>query len=343
MLASFKRRFDKARLRQARYEIVTTATGQYDPVQQCIRFTDTRRRVPLEYDEYSLDEVTTAAGLILERLLTSTEVDPDLLPAIAGERSVLSRVLGRRRSSGETETEIESVDADPGDRLYVGIPVSFGPTARRRLLRALVSSGCFGRPPAAYKNVLDRCRLVYEPLALVSTLTLLESQNVFIVDYGGGTLDLALLHVELDGVGRNVRELALGGLPTAGDRLDDLFRDVPAQAAAPTLRRSFDQQVRAGGRDRYRAFSAFSRAKVELSTKKSTVMRLVRRREGRADRTSSARSAASSICLSRRSMTRLARGELTASRRRNGPVDWWFVVDPRGPRPAASDVPSPRR
>lgn len=274
LVESFKRRFDKARLRQQRYQVTTTATGEYDPVDQCIKFKDTMQRVPIFYDEYSLDEVVRAAGLVFERLLTSTEIDPDLVTVTAGGRSVLSRLLGRREVAVVREESDQTVvAAEPDERLYVGLPVSFGPTARRRLLGALVSSGCFGDPPSAYKQVLDRCRLVYEPLALISNLTLLESQRVLVVDYGGGTLDLALLDVELDGVGRRVKELALGGLPSAGDRLDELFRQHLLDAR-PALRRSYEQQIAAGGQDAHAARSAFSRAKVELSTRKSTLMRL---------------------------------------------------------------------
>jgi len=273
LVASFKRRFDKARLRQQRYEFTTTATGEYDPVNQCIKFRDTMQRVPVFYDEYSLDEVTKTAGLVFERLLTSTEIDPDLITVTSGGRSVLSRLLGRRSETVVPNESRAAVAAEPDERLYVGMPVSFGPVARRRLLGALVSSGCFGEPPNAYSRVLDRCRLLYEPLALISNLTLLESQRVLVVDYGGGTLDLALLDVELDGVGRRVRELALGGLASAGDRLDELFREHLLEAR-PGLRRSYEQQIAAGGEDRYAAMSAFARAKVELSTSGSTVMRL---------------------------------------------------------------------
>jgi hypothetical protein len=274
LVSSAKRRFDKARLRQSRYEVDSTATGEYDPVNQCIKFKNTGRIVPVYYDEYSLDEVSAAAGLIFERLLTSTEIDVDPSPAAPGHRSVLSRLLGRE---GGKTTLIDSptgeIDAGQDERLFVGVPVSFGPTARRRLLRSLVASGCFGRSPGAYREVLARCRLVYEPLALVTTMTLLESQDVLVFDYGGGTLDLALLRVELDARGMRVRERALGGLPTAGDRLDELFREY-LLGRRPRLRRSYEQQVAAGSADRFRAESVFSRAKRDLSTNDSTTMRL---------------------------------------------------------------------
>src|SRR4051794_2252889 len=46
LVSSFKRRFDKARLRQRRYEVITTPTSEYDPVNQCIKFATSQRRVP---------------------------------------------------------------------------------------------------------------------------------------------------------------------------------------------------------------------------------------------------------------------------------------------------------
>lgn len=272
LVSSIKPRFDKARLRQSRYEVVTTPTTEYDPVDQCIKFSTTERSVPVYYDDYSLHEVTAAAGLIFERLLTSTEIDPADGSIDPSQRSVLSRVLGRRSRTGTSE-EMISIEPDPSERLFIGVPVGFGPTSRRRLLRSLVASGSFGSPPDAYRRVLDRSRLVYEPIALVTTLTLLEPQDVFVVDYGGGTLDLALVHVDFDEHGMRVTERALGGLRSAGDRIDELFREYLLDTK-PRLRCAFDRQVSLGPEDRYRACSSFSRAKVELSSAETTVMRL---------------------------------------------------------------------
>jgi hypothetical protein len=276
LIESFKRRFDKARLRQSRYEIVRTKTSEYDPVQQSIRIAETTQWVPLYYDAYSLEEVTKAAALMLHRLLTSTDIDVDQAIEAPGSRSVIARLLGRRGASGPAANgdAIQTAPVDPGERLYVGVPVSFGPTARRRLLRSLVESGCFDNAAAPAKEVLARCRLVYEPLALVSTMTLFESANVLVVDYGGGTLDTAFLRVDVREDGRkDVRELALGGRPAAGDRLDELFREYLLETR-PGLRNSFDQQVASGPQDSYLARSAFTKAKQELSTRSSTTIRL---------------------------------------------------------------------
>lgn len=274
LVSSFKRRFDMPRLRQHGYEVVAGTTGDYDPVNECIVFTETLRRVPVYYDAYSLAEVVASAGLVLGRLLGSTEVDLDGAASRAATTpSVVSRLLRRREGAADEPAQADrTVEAQPDERLFIGVPVSFGPTAKRRLLRALVASGEFGEGSEAYRRVLDRCRVVYEPLALASTLQLFDPdpQNVLIVDYGGGTLDLALLRVDAAG---GMRELALGGLATAGDRLDELFREYLLETR-PGLRRMYEEQFELGGQDRYAAVTAFTRAKVELSTRSNTIIRL---------------------------------------------------------------------
>lgn len=271
LVESFKRRFDKARLRQMHLKHEYTATQQYDAVNQCVRYAPSARWVPLEYDDYTLDEIVEAGGLVLRRLLTATEIDPDPLPLTPG-RSVLDRVLGRQpdaaASDGAGHAQVETAE-----QLYIGVPVTFGPTGRRRLLRALVASGCFGDAPDAYRTVLERCRFVYEPLALAATAQLFESQNLLVVDYGGGTLDVALLRVDLDGSDRHVKQLAVGGVPRAGDVLDEVFRDHLLEEM-PGLRAAYERQIATGDEDRRNANGAFGNAKVELSTHDAASMLL---------------------------------------------------------------------
>ena len=91
LVSSFKRRFDKPRLRQQRYQVEYGTDGEYDPVNQCIRFTQSVQRVPVYYDDYSLEEVVSAAGLVVARLLESTEVDVD------DSWSRLTQTVRRRR------------------------------------------------------------------------------------------------------------------------------------------------------------------------------------------------------------------------------------------------------
>ena len=251
LVRSFKRRFDKQRLRQRRYRHVLVPTHEYDPVEQGIRILETQQLVPIEYDRYSREEVISAGGRVFERLLTSSEID-------AGSETMIVRTaLDVLSGAGGTDQEL----------LYVGVPVTFGPTGRRRLLAALVRSGCFGSGPKAYKYALERCRVVYEPLALMSTLVLFEPQDVLIVDYGGGTLDLACLRVSFaEDNTQTVTELALGGLTAAGDALDAIFRD-DLLARRPKLKRAYERQI-AGGSDwdLLQADSSFANAKIRLST-----------------------------------------------------------------------------
>ena len=255
VVASFKRRFDKQRLREMRYQVIRTPTSEYDAVNECIRFSETREMVPLEYDSYTLAEVVGAGAEMFGRLLSTAEIDD---PIAGGPTSV--------------KAAVQATD----ELLYVGVPVSFGPTARRRLLAALVRSGAFGTDADAYQQVIARCRVVYEPLALAATLAPVdEPQHLLVFDYGGGTLDVALLDVKPGvGVSNIVTELALGGVPRAGDALDEAFRE-GLLADRPRLAEAYRQQVASGDlEDRRRANGAFSFAKVRLSTMEAAVVPL---------------------------------------------------------------------
>jgi hypothetical protein len=280
LLTSFKVKLDKQRLRESVVQYKMEKTGDYDFVNECVRFASHAVVVPLNYDEHSREEVIGAAGQVLRRLLLSEEIARD--PAIqtgAVPRGALGRFLGSLRRTADTETDGANHPAafDPQDdeRLFIGVPVTFGPTARKRLLAALARSGVFGGAPGCYRNILRRCRFVYEPLALASTLQMFEeSETVLIIDYGGGTLDLALLDITFDEAGFAAKERALGGVPQAGDHLDALFRE-RLLAKDEQLRRAYDVELGSGSPfDRWRADNYFSLAKIELSSSETTVLRL---------------------------------------------------------------------
>ena len=182
LVRSFKRCFDKQRLRRSYYRRTLRSTGEYDFVEEGDRVEVVDERVIVDPDEYSRPEVIAAGARLLHYLLTRAELDADTSGATPPPADVLS-----------------AVDAGTDEILHIGVPVSFGPTARRRLLQALVATGCFGKGETAYARALRRCRFVYEPLALMSTLQLFEEkQNVLVFDFGGGTLDIAIVEVEQD-------------------------------------------------------------------------------------------------------------------------------------------------
>lgn len=253
VVASFKRRFDKQRLRQTKYRVKWTPTSEYDAVNESIRFAETHELVALEYDDYTLAEVVGAGAEMFRRLLSTAEIND---PTGGGLASV--------------ETAVRATE----ELLYIGVPVSFGPTARRRLLAALFHSGAFGDGSDAYQRVISRCRVVYEPLALAATLPPVDDPHRLLVfDYGGGTLDVALLDVTPGaGVSNVVTELALGGVSRAGDELDRSFRESLLRAR-PRLAAAYEAQVASGSlEDRRRANGAFSFAKVRLSTLEDAVI-----------------------------------------------------------------------
>jgi hypothetical protein len=275
LLTSFKPKLDKQRLRRTavRYERVTT--GDYDFVAQGIRFKERAVVVPLEYDRHSHEEVVSATAHVLRRLLTSDREPRD--PTIQQEgkvRGVLDRFLqalevgprGGQQAARERRRE---------DLIYIGVPVASGPTARKRLLAALARTGLFGGDVESYARVLRHCRFVYEPLALASTIQLLDPRAIVLVfDYGGGTLDLALVEMKFDEAGPWVRELALGGLPRAGDHLDELLREHLLERDA-ALKRAYEIELGSGSDfDRWRAGNYFSQTKIDLSTAESTVLRM---------------------------------------------------------------------
>jgi hypothetical protein len=278
LLDSFKFKLDKQRLRRTIVQVEMVTTGEYDFAEEAAKVVERRTRRDL-YDEHSREEVVDATAQVLRRLLMSDEISREpTVQATTAPRGVLRRLV-RSLSKGQEPALLaqRTVDFSPqeGETLYVGIPVTVGPTARKRMLSALAKTGLFGDAPGSYSNVLRRCRFVYEPLAIASTLQLLdEAQTVLIFDYGGGSLDLALLDVSFDDAGMNVRERALGGVPLAGDHLDGLFRETLVGTDAD-LRQAYERELGSGSEfDRWRAGNYFTFAKIELSRTDSTVLRM---------------------------------------------------------------------
>ena len=121
----------------------------------------------------------------------------------------------------------------PGEQLVLGVPIHFSPRARRRLADAVVRAGI----APSHRHLLDRVRFVYEPVALsaVALSPMDVPLTALIFDFGGGTLDLALVDLELDqdyGVMVPVRLRALGGTAWAGARIDTLVKEAAAQGNA---------------------------------------------------------------------------------------------------------------
>ncbi len=111
------------------------------------------------------------------------------------------------------KTRAETYLNTPLDSIVLGRPVRFSENAaadilaRERLLQSAFRAG--------YKEVV----LQYEPIAAAHyyETTLTREENVLIFDFGGGTLDISILHL---GNAKNRRVLANGGIAIAGDIFD---------------------------------------------------------------------------------------------------------------------------
>jgi hypothetical chaperone protein len=112
-----------------------------------------------------------------------------------------------------TKTRAETYLNTPLESIVLGRPVRFSENAtadllaRERLLQSAFRAG--------YKEVV----LQYEPIAAAHyyETTLTHEENVLIFDFGGGTLDISILHL---GNAKNRRVLANGGIAIAGDIFD---------------------------------------------------------------------------------------------------------------------------
>ena len=197
LLVSFKPRLAKERLRQRVRVPNAFLTNEYDPTTEG-SVVQTEWTEEDWYDEFSRDEVVKASAGILRSMLDSLEVQVPLTPGELQDQSI-----------------------------WIGVPVGYGPVARRRLLHALALTGIYGEGADAFRLALNRVRFVYEPLALISSSGEITSrETVLVFDYGGGTLDLALWDAEPSDTGDvRYRELALGSHPNAGDRIDQLLLD----------------------------------------------------------------------------------------------------------------------
>ncbi|MCU1284115.1 MAG: molecular chaperone DnaK [Acidobacteriales bacterium] len=96
----------------------------------------------------------------------------------------------------------------------VGVPATFGDSGRR-MVREAVKLGAFG-PDAGYDNVV----MYSEPLAAARAyLQITKPGNLLVLDYGGGTLDICVSHVD-EHMNINMSTISQGGFPEGGAKMD---------------------------------------------------------------------------------------------------------------------------
>jgi len=119
------------------------------------------------------------------------------------------------------------VRPDDVARIYLGLPFNTWSLSRRRLLASVVDSGLVGD----HLQALEKVRFIPEAVGASSTVPLVARRKmteatVLVFDFGGGTLDLAVLRYKGD-AGTHMLPtelLATGGLAFAGSHIDHMIQ-----------------------------------------------------------------------------------------------------------------------
>ena len=147
----------------------------------------------------------------------------------------------------KAEIQRKNVQAD---RVVMAVPVGFSPGKKMKLREAAQNAG------------ISIETFISEPTAaLVSNYTKLKMlKNVAVFDWGGGTLDVAVLHIES---GR-VEEIATDGMSLAGDNIDRKIAEHMhiKYCRAKGIAKTFDE---VDGRSRDRLLVKSEAAKIDLS------------------------------------------------------------------------------
>ena len=145
--------------------------------------------------------------------------------------------------------EIERKNVKP-DSVVMAVPVGFSPKKKMKLREAAQNAGMaietfISEPTAALVSNYAKMRMF---------------KNVAVFDWGGGTLDVAILHIES---GR-VEEIATSGMNLAGDNIDKKIAEQMhiKYCRMKNVAKSFDE---VNGRSRDRLIVKSEAAKIALS------------------------------------------------------------------------------
>ena len=130
-------------------------------------------------------------------------IDQDKTYDIAGRKWTPVELVAEILKGLKTEIKRKSIDAN---KVVMAVPVGFSPKKKRKLREAAQDAGIeietfISEPTAAFVGNYAKMRMY---------------KNIAVFDWGGGTLDVAILHVE-DG---RIEEIATDGMNMAGDNID---------------------------------------------------------------------------------------------------------------------------
>ncbi|RME03782.1 MAG: hypothetical protein D6805_05270 [Planctomycetota bacterium] len=177
----------------------------------------------LDYYKWLLDKRNLRQTLLVQennRVAIERTLFPDLptrSELIQATGSVLKALIEQAK---------QQISA-PISGYIIGVPTLFSHLSQRRIIEALVSERVF----STYRQAIKMVRFVPEAVAAAMLFRPLGEGPVpmLVFDFGGGSLDLALLEAKPDSSGHLIpsAELAIGGLRFAGRHIDEkLFGEV---------------------------------------------------------------------------------------------------------------------
>ena len=110
---------------------------------------------------------------------------------------VIAAVLKRMRE--QAEAQFKALDVKVSG-VVMGVPVNFGDAQKKILMEALTKAGFY----KTYEDAEEKTEFVSEPLAVAIEYgeKTISDKNVFVFDFGGGTLDFAVMNLKRN-VGMN--------------------------------------------------------------------------------------------------------------------------------------------
>lgn len=104
---------------------------------------------------------------------------------------VIAAVLKRMRE--QAEAQFKALDVKVSG-VVMGVPVNFGDAQKKILMEALTKAGFY----KTYEDAEEKTEFVSEPLAVAIEYgeKTISDKNVFVFDFGGGTLDFAVMNLK---------------------------------------------------------------------------------------------------------------------------------------------------
>ena len=157
----------------------------------------------------------------------------------------------------------EEIRNDPNTGTVITVPAAFNQMQKDATMQAATKAG------------IGKIALMQEPVAAVmSVMRARKTDGMFLIyDIGGGTTDIAIA----ESIGGRVNLLSNGGIQMCGGR--DFDRSLVDSVVRPWLRENFDLPGDFSGNPTFKSLNRLAtwvteRAKIELSSREETVIRL---------------------------------------------------------------------